>query len=840
MDVAVIKVYDSVNSLDFEIPISKDSGSPLSINKSLSDLTNLTKRTGVKTIRFKVDITKELAQAYDNFNSSLHNNHKDVDADKEAAIIINGNEEERGLIRMINFANKDTFENAQLLFIGNNFAWTELIKNYTAADLTWTDNTFTYTPQNIKDTWTNSVDGGDEYTFPLDNTGARKYANMVTTEDFRPAFFFHSFLTRAFAKIGYTFTGSITTSTNFKKLVLGFWGERFRILQTYIDANRVAIGINTEDASKFQRDTYTSLNGAALYLNHPLNFGNENAILWDDTTSSNTDESDNFDPTAGTPTVIPPGAYSIPGGNFTAGRFTAPRTGNYKFSLRHENFILTDNQTTTHNQVFFQSYLLKYDSSGNTTQNQSGYTMENQFVGSTTGVRFGYENTLMLQVGEITMNLLAGESVELWSLTHDYDVSTGTYATFNSFKQQLKKATLSIDLLPELSENTTFDMTDVVDDQIKILDILNDFSRTHNIFWDTDNVLKQVKIETRDDFYSSIANAVDFTDRINLKQNIKTTFNSLGHKKQMVFRYAKDSSDVFVSKRDKEKGTNLAEYTHNLPSKFKEGTTTVGCKVLAATYYIKDVDSVSPLQAELAPYTSRLWNEYIDSTPLVRIENNLPRLLNYNYSTQNGDGSKSGGAGAYRFRFYGESTDRTIIPYVLPHQIELAGTVVATAPYNLFWHTHHSQDGLFTTYWSKTVTEIINGTNVMCYIHFNSKQWIDFKFSDVIYFDKPLDLKGYWLIEKLENYQPVNTTMVKCKLLKRIEYDVQVEGTTVAEDVPIGGTDSKMASGATIPALDGKKTSLTMTITTTDGDGNSIEVPMTTQNLDGSQTTMKI
>jgi len=460
----------------------------------------------------------------------------------------------------------------------------------------------------------------------------------------------------------------------------------------------------------------------------------------------------------------------------------------------------------------------------------------------------------------------------------------------------------------------------------------------------TDPVLKKITIEPRDDFYNSIASAVDITDRIDISKTIETAYNSQTQNKDIVFSYAKDGADVFVKEFEKEKSTTLGQYKHSLPNNFKKGTETIQLKVLAASYPIKDVDSIALTSALDAPFTTRYWNEYSITTPLDIIEDNKPRLLNYNYSQQ----PKGGGLPDNRFRFYDEATDRRIIPFVLPHNIgeigrfystlngtdqyytiptvtltgdfdiscdvsttdtgnqivlggvddtdkfgflsnvitiiingtvfqkaggeqdgklnsirvtrisgailfyingvslgtvggnetgdftidyigkqltgfffdgiisdvkitdagalirsyaidedlsttstiidtgsdvsngtavniteseRLVSSVEALVGYNLYFNTVNGQDGRFVSSWAKTIKEISTGINSSCFILFDQLTWSQFSFRDVVYIDEPIDIKGYWIVEKLNNYQPENSSLVKCKLLRRVEYN---------------------------------------------------------------------
>ena len=812
----VIKVYDSTNSLDFEIPLSSDNDSPFSIDKSISDLTELTSRSGVQSINFKVVLSKDIAEQYEFFNQAMHHNYKDVDADKDAVILVYGNELERGKIRIINYTNKNNNEEVELLFYGNNYDWKEAIKNLTLADLTWVNDAVSYTPQEIKGSWTNTVANSDEWVFPLENRGGRKLLSMVHTEDFRPALFLYKALERAFLSIGYTFSSDFFETAAFKKLVLTHFGSNFRIPQSYIDSNIVLTGKlgGTNFAPLAKTDSTLNGNYTHIYYDNPINAGWVTAFTYDDSTSPYNDAGANFNPSGGANVVTNAGVTN-------AGRFTAPRTGYYKVVVKEKayynavpNFNVA--QSVRYNELNYTTWLRKYDTGGNPVFTPiNSYVRNNTLIGSITGNVLGSSTSAVIDLeGELEIFLLAGESFELMRLFHDENMNYGNnnfnkYALFQNWFWSTVELSLEVTLDKRIANYATFNISDVVDDKVKVIDIINDISRMFNLFWDADTTLKKITVEPRDDYYNAISTAYNVTEQIDTKAEIKTTFNSSFHKKDIVFTYEKDSSDKFVEERNKEKSSILGEYKHSLPNKFQKGTNTISTSVLAATYIIKDVDSLSLSLSGKAPYTAMYWNTFTTTTPLEMLEEHAPRVLCYNYAAQSD----------YLFRFFDENFDRNLIPAVLPHQIKLGSTVVADSAMNLYWHTNNDQDGLFKTYWSKTITEIVSGLKVNLRMWFDVKQWNKFSFRNIAYIDEPIELKGYWIFEKKSNYQPEEGGLVSVQLLKRIEYEPQAETVVVLEDYPIKG-DLLITGG----------NNTAMTITVEDNNSNLISVNMQSNN----------
>lgn len=818
-----LKIYDAANGLDFEIPLDSDNNSPFSLSKQLADLTDLTRRFGVQSYNFRLPISKEISENYDFFNQSQHLNNKNVDADKDCLILDDNDEIERGKIRIIDFINTDGFEEVELLFYGSNYDWKEQIKNLTLADLDYVNNSITYTPTTIKNSWNNTVANGNEWVFPLENRGGRKFPTSVHTEDFRPAIFFHSILTLALKSINYTFESDFMDTVYFKKLVITFFGKRFKRFasdSTVID-NKVVVGRPTKGDFSF----FYSGGVGIIFATRPF-VSSPNTETFLDTPLPYTDVSDNFNTSSN--------LVNYNGTQLKAGRFTAPIKGIYDVSLKlkyiqdyilhFENFYGSGNLITT---FFF----VKYNSSGVAYNTTVGTSFDNTIInidipysivdngdGTSTGTPdyYTYKNGVYF-TGDIQVEMEQDDYLVL----HVHTRFDGDNLYANSFTQSTQDVRLEFTLNEKITEGQTFNLSDVVDDKIKVLDIINDVSRLFNLYFDTDTTLRKIRIEPRDSYYYDIEDAIEYTQYIDVSKPIKTVYNSSFHKRNFVFGYEQDSNDAFVVGRNKDQSSNIAEYTHELPSKFQDGTTEIKTSVLAPTYVGRDNDSLQPIQIAYAPYTARYWNKYSETAPLEMFEDNAPRLLEFVYMGQN-DGTIIN-----RFRFYDEVNDRTLIPSVLPYAPFDGTNYLSFNYFNLYWHNIGVNKGLFETYYGSTISEIISGTKSSLSIWVTQKLWKQFSFRNIIYIDAPVDVKGYWVVEMLDNYQPERSGLVRVDLLKRINYEPQVEGEAVLPDFPpIYGNERVVAD--TNPML----------FLSTDGDGNTTKIAITSKDLNGNESTL--
>jgi hypothetical protein len=830
-----LKIYDATNGLDFEIPLDSDKNSPFSLSKQLADLTDLTRRFGVQSYTFKVPISKDISDNFDFFNQSQHHNYKDVDGDKTCVILVDDEEIERGKIRITNFFNTDGFEEVEMLFYGSNYDWKEQIKDMTLADLPFVNNSILYTPTTIKNSWTNTVDTAKEWVFPLENRGGRKLPNAIHTEDFRPAIFFHTILTLTLKSIGYTFTSAFMDSVAFKRLVITHFGKRFgnsadivngtifkaeKIYKTNTDNNNTGTAYPADVIINLRRG-FNVQGGTGIFRDlYPLNIGrylNSNATGLSMTWEEKLDNGLHFNPIGGL------AIYDLwHNKNYYPGRYTATVQGVYNVKVKANGYYNNTGRTGG-SGVFYGNFynvvfLKKYDSSGVSTQPTSGTSMENTISSTlvqTLGLSwFSFDNSVDIQLN-------VGESFEVWRVIDNSVSGSGHNYLEVSYLNCYVEATL----LSKKSEGDTFNLTDVCDNEVKILDIINDVSRLFNLYFDTDTVLKKITIEPRDSYYKEIEDAVEYTDYIDVGKPIKTVYNSSFHKKNYNFSYAEDSADAFVVGRNKQQSSKLAQYKHVLPSKFQDGTTEISTSVLAATYVARDEHSLNAADVAFAPLTARYWNKYSETMPIETLDDHAPRLLEYVYEEQ------GNGTDLYKFQFYDEPTPnfnyRTDIPSVLPY-LPFDGTNYLTGNiFNLYWHNIGVQAGLFESKYGSTMAEIINGTKCSLSMWVDQKLWKQFSFRNVIYIDEPIEIKGYWVVEILENYQPERSSLLRVDLLRKENYEPQHDnGSSFLEYPPLTGNER--ISYDTNPML----------FLAEDGDGNTIKIAMTGLDTNGNESTL--
>jgi|TARA_R100000084_G_C4655619_1_gene152699 hypothetical protein len=377
--------------------------------------------------------------------------------------------------------------------------------------------------------------------------------------------------------------------------------------------------------------------------------------------------------------------------------------------------------------------------------------------------------TINTQLGQqtkeytLTALLNAGEEIRVyyeWSrpLSVGFDIKTGSY-----FKVQRSS---------ELKEGDNFALNEVIPDDIKLLDVINDFTRMFNIYYWTDIKTKKIYFEPRDTFFKDSTTALDWSDKIDLSNNYEIDYVS-SYKRDIKFSYKEDGNDEWLKGWEDTNKRKYAEYTYNLPDRFGEGTTEVKLDLFSASY-AHICNEATPLNSNA--FTSlKYWNEYINdpnSVPTDKISSYNSRIFNFRKNSQlepNGDNRK--------YSLNGVSSPS--IPYGIFESYNNT-----TADINL---SFTGSNGLFNTYYSNMLKNIEEGGRLIAYFNLTSIDFDNLDFRKLVYIDAPIQAKGYYLIESVNDYNPINNGLTKVSLFKyenlgSVDTDLTQEGNNDSDD----------------------------------------------------------
>jgi hypothetical protein len=747
LDKVEIEIQDSDNSILGVLEVGDVKNFPLSLTSSISDLRDITTRSGSFAVTFKVPSTKDNDDLLEHIYLAEQKNYKDFDAEKDCIIRVNDIDIHKGRLQItkINSLGRAGSVEYSFKFFGSNMDWVLKMKGYTTSDLPYLDQTLTYGDTEVQASW-QDVGGNQLPCYSFINRGERLDPTTVNVGDLRPDMFVLDYLESAFDLVGYNFESTFFNTAASKQLIIPFFGKNFKITQATIDANFVDVSLSALHANV---DTSVPNRGFGwVYkIKVPLiNFCNTVNTLgaWSVCGASSTT-----------------GAYtenSDAGGNFGSGQFVAPVDGFYQVTgffetlqyfnttTEQSNGQLTRwvNHYVTINGNAATSYLMNTLSSNIVTQSNPNLLRE----------------TWNRQSNAIYLS--SGDTLRVDMEATLYNNSAVFTSTMKADVDHAATSSYTIDLLQDMQEGSTYNWQDKSDDVVEVFDVVMDVFRLFNCYIRTNEATRTVYVEPRDDFYNALSTATNKTNDIDDNIQIQLEYNSKTYRKNHLFEYAKDSEDKFLAQRDKENDFTWASYEHTYPDKFKDGTTKYGTKVIAPTYIIEDTNftgSGSGGGNTLGAYTARLWND-ADNYP-EHNDDFAPRVLYHAYGYQRNPTQTRSHILAYRggqLLQYGYA-----LPYTIVANYSGSLGYASVAGCLSFVDVDSSisfLDGLWKTHFSKTSQEIEEGKRVKLNMLFDIVDWKNFDFRDIVYFDNRYpELEGYWRYERINGFKPVGNAI---------------------------------------------------------------------------------
>ncbi len=337
-----------------------------------------------------------------------------------------------------------------------------------------------------------------------------------------------------------------------------------------------------------------------------------------------------------------------------------------------------------------------------------------------------------------------------------------------------------------LLDGQTFPLTQFMPD-ITCFDIINGLSNLFNLRFTTDVMQKSISIEPRDDYYDSISEAINWTDKIDISKTGELQFDR-SYKRSLQFRYKNDGKDGWTKQLNERRDVPLGGADYGLPSKFKEGKETIQSSLYAATYFYFDHQIAT--SGSVAPLIPVMWKKD-EPHPEVSYDF-LPRLLYYagNVRQKNPSGLFA------RWIFNGSFVD-TVPTAFMTDYLGVASGII---------NLNYSDDttggtGLAKTYFGNDLRVIEEGKIISAYFHLTLSDITTIELSNIIYIDMP-DWKGYYAINKIKDYSPYDKS-INIELIKLIINDPVAIATTAEDHRSPQNEKSGAGPGRAIAGTDG-------------------------------------
>jgi hypothetical protein len=402
---------------------------------------------------------------------------------------------------------------------------------------------------------------------------------------------------------------------------------------------------------------------------------------------------------------------------------------------------------------------------------------------------------------EITQYLNKGDQVRLHlkvlAFPNKSNFTNTITATYQLFAQRntnisARDGIYDIGLQPDFMQyGQTFDLKNVINKDYKQIDFIKGIAHAFNLQFTSDEASKTIYIEPFDTFYKPLYEAIDWTDKLDIGQEIQDKWLNVDIKRDVVFKYKTDSKDEKVRQRSIDYFKEIEDeypYFETLSDEFERGTSTFENPFFAGTFNAKDLDSGS---SSTPPYISCLWQEkdekgFISPNDYARPDKGfefLPRLLywkNYTASGLNFDTGKIATAQLWTGKTETIAANLGLTgANVLSDRYPQATSVNrddSTSPIltygnvyvrdfddvNDTYSAYEYGKGLYETYYKQMIEMYKYNPRVRV-------ASLNLKISDIANLDfrKLIYLDGvYWRINKIQDYMPQSNSTTKVELIE--------------------------------------------------------------------------
>ena len=645
------------------------------------------------------------------------------------------------------------------------------------------------------------------------NNAGFNYGTPDPVVDWRPCLWVYDVFKEIFLQSEYTLVSSFVETDMFKRLLFSLPNFKYNnpderydaySLQGRFNANRSANSARVFNNSGSAETTSFSASGEALIFDE---------VIYPYGTS------------AGSGGGNPNGGFNLPlnGGtsyNIAQDIWYAPEYGRYDFRLENWSMNFKDFSNLMSNGSSFTDIdlLIKYVrvqvqklTVGQTHWQDLGFAEGAVDLALSAGGAAGsggsgsiIDFTAEISSFEISEYLNKGDQVRLHlkvlgqpvtSVSSFTGTITGTYQLFAQHNTNIeaRNGIYDIAFQPDYTQyGQTYDLKNVINKDYKQIDFIKGIAHAFNLQFTSDEASKTIYIEPFDTFYLPLSEAIDWTGKLDIGQEVQDKWLNVDIKRDIVFKYKTDSKDEKVRQRGVDYFKEILDeypYYETLANEFERGTSTFENPFFAGTFNGKDLDA-TPFSFT-PPYISCLWEEkqekgFISPNDYARPEKGfdfLPRLLywkNYTASSLTFDTGKIATAQLWNGKTrsivanlgvvsdnvisdrYPQATsvnrDDSTSPVLTYGNVYVRDFDDSTDTYS----PYVSGKGLYETYYKQMIEMYKYNPRVrVANINLKIKDIANLDFRKLIYLDGV-----YWRINKISDFTPQANTTTKVELIE--------------------------------------------------------------------------
>ena len=461
--------------------------------------------------------------------------------------------------------------------------------------------------------------------------------------------------------------------------------------------------------------------------------------------------------------------------NTTTNRYTAPTAVRSRFKFDCEMYSFSDKQENVgtftfriiHKSGSTETIISQETVSPTDTSNMDEYALT-PYNREASVIAIGFEESGVV-------NLVAGDQIYVDCVLNHTNSSAANRILFGNANVGAENITLlsvknaNLKSIPQsaiIKGYTGLPLNTVLDDRYNSLQYIKGCIHAFNLMIKTDPVTKTVIVKSRDEFYDDNINAVDWTDKLDIKKQFDISYLNL-YKRRLNFKFKDDSADAYLSELNRISDSDYGAVTDSLSDRFDDGEQKMENPLFAYTHQMIDRSILGKVnKSNKGIVLARMWNQYSpNSIAPSKHYNYKPRLLIFENAQQN-----TGSTWLF------EGADQSTCPSAL---VDDYGSAADNLDFDLHLGYNNSSDkGLFETYYQNTISTIEKGTKLSAPFYLTKRDIHNFDISKPVYIGQPANLKGYWLVDKISNFLPSTDTTTTVELIKREGFDRRVVETT--------------------------------------------------------------
>ena len=839
------------------LDVTSHSEFPLALTFTISDIKDINARKGSFSKTFKIPATKNNNRIYKNVYLSNSTSTINVLNKKNCRILVNNIFAIEGLLQLNAIGGVDKPEHYSCAFYGDNISWASKIDEKLLKDLGtngsgWDNlNGKTGTGLEINKTSIVATFSEDDATgtspvvYPVTSYGdfnptgesqtlqlldtaydaghagttvnSTGYVGSVTNPnryntpepvvDWRPCIWVYDIFKEIFAQAGYKVSSSFIEGSIFKKLLFSLPNFKYNNAGDRYDAN--SLESSFKDSAFIKTFNYSVSNtGQVQTQNYFVNLNNTSA---------------NYEYTLNTSSF-----------NASTGAYTIPEFGYYNINLLRMGYVYKNPVFNNSQRITITKSVLRIivKTVGENhwrilAQTSTSPEVEIRSSDSSTYEGRGYfgneindDARYFLNKGDIVRTqlhvkfkilLLAGGS---YDASFDIELYGSQEINVSSPTDNVPNGRYDIKLQPEYTAyGQTYNLKDVINKEYKQIDFIKGVAHAFNLQFSTDEGSKIVYIEPFNDFYRPLAEAIDWTYKVDRSKDYVDTWIKSSLKRDLIFKYKSDDKDAKVKQRSIDYFKEIQDeypYFETLDDSFEKGKAEYQNPFFAGTFNAGDVDISNNPNPQ--PFIACVWQEaegdvFLSPNSTTRPDKGFdfqPRLLFWKkYSPDLTSNPlaiclKYAVAQTWDSTFSGIFADQNatgvisqVFPQATSYNRDDSNSPVLS--YGNVWVRDYDDanntygaysigNGLYQTYYKQMIEMVKENPRVRTLqVNLKIKDIINLDLSKLIYIDG-----DYWGINKISDYAPLTNKTTKVELVKWISY-----GGFVSDDPTLNQNDGK-------------------------------------------------